>query len=159
MLIEIAEGSGFCFGVERAIKLTEKAADEYGEIYTLGPLIHNKIVTDSLEKRGVHIAADVEDAAGKPLVIRSHGVGRDTEDAAAAKCSVLLDATCPFVKRIHKIVSEQPPDGTVVILGDGKHPEVMGIMGHAGCKAYACMEFDEVRRVLDECAASGGRFI
>ena len=139
MLIEIAEKSGFCFGVERALKLTEKAAQDYGEIFTLGPLIHNKTVTAALEKKGVHIAASVEEAAGKPLVIRSHGVGRETEDAAADKCSVLLDATCPFVKRIHKIVSEQPADGAVIILGDGEHPEGQGIMGHAACRAYACM--------------------
>lgn len=108
MLIETADKSGFCFGVQRAIDLTGQAADKYGEVFTLGPLIHNTIVTDSLEKRGVHIAADVQDAQGKPLVIRSHGVGRDTEERAQAVCSVLLDATCPFVKRIHKIVSEQP---------------------------------------------------
>ena len=122
MLIETADKSGFCFGVQRAIDLTGQAADKYGEVFTLGPLIHNTIVTDSLEKRGVHIAADVQDAQGKPLVIRSHGVGRDTEERAQAVCSVLLDATCPFVKRIHKIVSEQPADSTVIILGDGGHP-------------------------------------
>ena len=155
MLIEVADKSGFCFGVERALKLTEKAAQEYGEIFTLGPLIHNKTVTSSLEKKGVHIAAEVDDAAGKPLVIRSHGVGRKTEDDAAVKCSVLLDATCPFVKRIHKIVSEQPAYGAVIILGDGEHPEVQGIMGHAACRAYACMEYEEVSRVLESCGASG----
>ena len=159
MLIETADKSGFCFGVQRAIDLTGQAADKYGEVFTLGPLIHNTIVTDSLEKRGVHIAADVQDAQGKPLVIRSHGVGRDTEERAQAVCSVLLDATCPFVKRIHKIVSEQPADSTVIILGDGGHPEVQGIMGHANCRAAACMALDEVRSVLDECRASGGEAI
>lgn len=159
MLIEIADRSGFCFGVERAIKLTEKAADEYGEVHTFGPLIHNKIVTDSLEKKGVRIADSVEQAAGKPLIIRSHGVGKNTEDSAAAVCSVLLDATCPFVKRIHKIVSEQPENSTVIILGDENHPEVQGIIGHASCKAYACMEFEEVRRIIDECRASGGNAV
>lgn len=156
MLIEIADKSGFCFGVQRAIELTESAAEKYSEVYTLGPLIHNTIVTDSLEKRGVHIAADVQDAAGKPLVIRSHGVGRDTEEKAQAACSVLLDATCPFVKRIHKIVSEQPADSTVIILGDGEHPEVQGIMGHANCKAFACMTLDEVRSSLNQAGTSGG---
>ncbi len=155
MLIETADKSGFCFGVERAIRLTEEAADRYGEVYTLGPLIHNKTVTDSLKRRGVNIADNVEQAAGKPLVIRSHGVGRSAEDSAAAVCSVLVDATCPFVKRIHRIVSEQSADSEVVILGDGQHPEVQGIMGHASCRATACMEFDEVRRVLDRCKASG----
>ena len=159
MLIEIADKSGFCFGVERAIKLTEQAADKYGEVYTLGSLIHNTIVTDALKKKGVNIADSVEQAMGKPLIIRSHGVGRDTEDIAAETCSVLLDATCPFVKRIHKIVSEQPESTTVIILGDGKHPEVQGIIGHAAGRPYACMELDEVRRVLDECQASGGEAV
>ncbi|MBP1578736.1 MAG: bifunctional 4-hydroxy-3-methylbut-2-enyl diphosphate reductase/30S ribosomal protein S1 [Oscillospiraceae bacterium] len=157
MLIETADKSGFCFGVQRAIDITEQAADRYSEVFTLGPLIHNRIVTDSLEKRGVHIAADVRDAQGKPLVIRSHGVGRDTEERAQAACSVLLDATCPFVKRIHKIVSEQPADSTVVILGDGEHPEVQGIMGHANCRAAACMTLDEVRSALD--GTSGGAIL
>lgn len=157
MLIETADKSGFCFGVQRAIDITEQAADRYSEVFTLGPLIHNRIVTDSLEKRGVHIAADVRDARGKPLVIRSHGVGRDTEERAQAACSVLLDATCPFVKRIHKIVSEQPADSTVVILGDGEHPEVQGIMGHANCMAAACMTLDEVRSALD--GTSGGAIL
>ena len=89
MLIETADKSGFCFGVQRAIDLTGQAADKYGEVFTLGPLIHNTIVTDSLEKRGVHIAADVQEAQGKPLVIRSHGVGRDTEERAQAVCPAL----------------------------------------------------------------------
>lgn len=156
MLIEVADKSGFCFGVERAITLTEQAADKYGEVYTLGSLIHNKTVTDALGKRGVVIADSVARAAGKPLIIRSHGVGRDIEKSAAETCSVLLDATCPFVKRIHKIVSEQPESTTVIILGDGSHPEVQGILGHAAGRACACMELDEIRRILDGCRASGG---
>ena len=159
MLIEIADKSGFCFGVERAIKLTEQAAEKYGEVYTLGSLIHNTIVTDDLKKKGVIIADNAGEAAGKPLIIRSHGVGRNTEKYAEKNCSVLLDATCPFVKRIHKIVSEQPENGTVIILGDGNHPEVQGIIGHAGCRACACMELDEARRILDGCQASGGNAV
>ncbi len=159
MLIEIADKSGFCFGVERAIKLTEQAAADYGEVYTLGSLIHNQTVTDSLKGIGVNIADNVEQARGKPLIIRSHGVARDIEDRAAETCSAVIDATCPFVKRIHKIVSEQPETNTVIILGDGDHPEVQGIIGHAGCKAFACMKLDEVRKVLDECQASGGNAV
>ncbi len=159
MLIEIADKSGFCFGVERAIKLTEQAAADHGEVYTLGSLIHNQTVTDSLKGIGVNIADNVEQARGKPLIIRSHGVARDIEDRAAETCSMVIDATCPFVKRIHKIVSEQPENNTVIILGDGDHPEVQGIIGHAGCRACACMELDEVRGVLDECQASGGNAV
>ncbi len=159
MLIEIADKSGFCFGVERAIKLTEQAAADHGEVYTLGSLIHNQTVTNSLKEIGVNIADNVEQARGKPLIIRSHGVARDIEDRAAETCSMVIDATCPFVKRIHKIVSEQPENNTVIILGDGDHPEVQGIIGHAGCRACACMELDEVRGVLDECQASGGNAV
>ncbi|MBP1543644.1 MAG: bifunctional 4-hydroxy-3-methylbut-2-enyl diphosphate reductase/30S ribosomal protein S1 [Oscillospiraceae bacterium] len=148
MLIEIAERSGFCFGVERAIRLTEEAAERYGEVYTLGPLIHNRIVTDSLQEKGIHIADGVEQAAGRPLVIRSHGVDRETEERANAECSVCIDATCPFVKKIHNIVSEQPTDGAVVILGDRDHPEVIGIKGHARCRAYVCGDLDEIEALF-----------
>ncbi len=149
MLIEIAEGAGFCFGVERAIRLTEEAAEKYGKLYTLGPLIHNKTVTDSLEKKGIMIANEVSDAAGKPLVIRSHGVTEETENAAHAACSVCIDATCPFVKKIHKIVSEQPESSAVIIMGDDKHPEVIGIKGHAHCRAFVCADIAEIRALFE----------
>ncbi len=150
MLIEIAERSGFCFGVERAIRLTEEAAAEYGELYTLGPLIHNKTVTDSLSDKGIKIAEDVSDAAGKPLVIRSHGVTEETEKHAQAVCSVCIDATCPFVKKIHKIVSEQPEDTAVIILGDEDHPEVIGIKGHAHRRTFVCADIAEIHRLYDD---------
>lgn len=159
MLIETADKSGFCFGVERAITLTEQAAEKYGRVYTLGPLIHNKTVTDHLHTRGVSIADSVDSAAGMPLVIRSHGVDAATEELAKRQCTEVIDATCPFVRRIHKIVSEQPPENTVVILGDGSHPEVIGIMGHAACKAAACMDYSEVREVLEKCRTSGGNAV
>lgn len=149
MLIEIADKSGFCFGVERAIKLTEEAAERYGELYTLGPLIHNRIVTDALEKKGIKIADSVEDAAGKPLVIRSHGVTEDTENKARAVCSDCIDATCPFVKKIHNIVAEQPIDSAVVILGDEAHPEVIGIKGHARCRAFVCADLAQLTELFD----------
>lgn len=149
MLIEIADRSGFCFGVERAIRLTEEAAEKYGGLYTLGPLIHNRIVTDSLAKKGIRIAEEVSDAAGKPLVIRSHGVSEATENEARAVCSDCIDATCPFVKKIHKIASEQPTDSAVIILGDKDHPEVIGIKGHAHCRAFVCKDLDEIRALYD----------
>ncbi|MBQ9947247.1 MAG: 4-hydroxy-3-methylbut-2-enyl diphosphate reductase, partial [Oscillospiraceae bacterium] len=147
MLIEIADKSGFCFGVERAIRLTEEAAQKYGEVFTLGPLIHNRIVTDSLEKKGIHIADGIGDAAGKPLIIRSHGVTEDTEKEARAVCSDCIDATCPFVKKIHNIVSEQPTDSAVVILGDKAHPEVIGIKGHTQSKAFVCSDIAQINEL------------
>ncbi len=150
MLIEIAEKSGFCFGVERAIRLAEEAAEKYGEVYTLGPLIHNESVTDTLKNKGIKIAADVDEAAGKPLVIRSHGVSRETEEKARAVCSECVDATCPFVRKIHNIVSEQPESTAVLILGDEVHPEVQGIKGHARNKAFVCKDFAEIKALYDQ---------
>lgn len=143
MRIEIADKSGFCFGVERAIRLTEDAAEQFGEVWTLGPLIHNPIVTKSLEKKGVHIADNVESAAGKPLVIRSHGVSAQTGSKAAELCAEVIDATCPFVAKIHKIVSDALAEA-VVVLGDRTHPEIIGIMGHAAGRVYACTDADEI---------------
>ncbi len=143
MWIEIADKSGFCFGVERAIRLTEEAAERFGEVWTSGPLIHNPIVTKSLEKKGVHIADNVESAAGKPLVIRSHGVSAQTGIKAAELCAEVIDATCPFVAKIHKIVSETSAEA-VVVLGDRTHPEVIGIMGHAVGRVYACAGADDI---------------
>ncbi len=143
MWIEIADKSGFCFGVERAIRLTEEAAERFGEVWTSGPLINNPIVTKSLEKKGVHIADNVESAAGKPLVIRSHGVSAQTGIKAAELCAEVIDATCPFVAKIHKIVSETSAEA-VVVLGDRTHPEVIGIMGHAVGRVYACAGADDI---------------
>ncbi len=151
MLIEVAEKSGFCFGVERALKITQDAARQYGSVYTLGPLIHNTTVTDALSKEGVSIADSIEQAAGKPLIIRSHGVAEATENKARAVCSDCIDATCPFVKKIHKIVAEQPENSSVIILGNKDHPEVIGIKGHAHCKAFVCADYSEI----DELFASG----
>lgn len=154
MLVKIAEKSGFCFGVKRAIELAEKSAGKYGEVFTLGPLIHNRIVTESLENKGVHIVERVEDAAGKPLIIRSHGVSAQTEETARAICTDVIDATCPFVKKIHNIVSAQPENGAVIVLGDKNHPEVTGIIGHARCKAFACADFAEIEKLFADGALS-----
>lgn len=148
MLIEIADKSGFCFGVERAIRLTEEAARRFGEVWTLGPLIHNSIVTNSLEKKGVHIAESVEQAAGKTLVIRSHGVPAAIANKARQLCGEVIDATCPFVAKIHDIVSDASVKAAVV-LGDKDHPEIIGIMGHAAGRAYACADAEEAEELFE----------
>lgn len=144
MRIEIAEKSGFCFGVKRAIELTEQAAAKYGRVMTLGPLIHNTIVTDSLKEKGVDIADSIDAAAGVPLIIRSHGVPAQTEREARERCPEVIDATCPFVAKIHNIAAGVPHDGVLIVLGDKTHPEVVGIMGHASCRVYSCKDADEI---------------
>ena len=143
MQIEIAAASGFCFGVKRAIELTENALEKYGAVRTLGPLIHNRIVTDSLAARGVGIAETPEQARGEALVIRSHGVTAQVMDEARKSCAQVIDATCPFVAKIQALAAAVPQDGALVVLGDRNHPEVMGIMGHARCAVYACADFAE----------------
>lgn len=153
MQIEIAKGAGFCFGVERAIELARKAAEDYGEVYTLGALIHNTQVTDSLAEAGIRIAETAEDARGKTLIIRSHGVPESTERHAREVCARVIDATCPFVKKIHKIVSEQT-QGKVIVLGDSAHPETIGIIGHSSVPAFACTDMEEIRGLFDSGAIS-----
>ena len=143
MQTEIAAASGFCFGVKRAIELTENALEKYGAVRTLGPLIHNRIVTDSLAARGVGIAETPGQARGEALVIRSHGVTAQVMDEARRSCAQVIDATCPFVAKIQALAAAVPQDGALVVLGDRNHPEVMGIMGHARCAVYACADFAE----------------
>ena len=135
MYIEIAEKAGFCFGVERAIALAERAAERYGEVCTLGELIHNERAVAELERKGVRSVVNVSEAEGKPLIIRSHGVSRVVETEARKYASEVIDATCPFVKKIHNIVADLPENAKAIVLGDSNHPEVVGIMGSARCTA------------------------
>lgn len=149
MYIEIAEKAGFCFGVERAIALAERAAERYGEVCTLGELIHNERAVAELERKGVRSVVNVSDAEGKPLIIRSHGVSRVIETEAREYASEVIDATCPFVKKIHNIVAELPENAKAIVLGDSDHPEVIGIMGSARCTAFACRDFEEIENLFE----------
>ena len=149
MTIEIAENAGYCFGVKRAIQLAEDAAEKYGEVFTLGELIHNERAREELDKKGVHAVSSLEEAKDKPLIIRSHGVPGSVEDEARSRGEV-IDATCPFVKEIHKIADGVPESGTLIVLGDRTHPEVIGIIGHAKCLTYTAMTFDEADGILSK---------
>ena len=152
MRIEIADKAGFCFGVKRAINLAETAAEKYGEVFTLGELIHNERAIEELEAKGIHAVETPEEVVGKPLVIRSHGVARAVEEMAR-KCSAeVIDATCPNVLKIHKIAASVPKNGTLIVLGDENHPEVIGIMGHANCKTFAAKNAEQLKAVLEKTA-------
>ncbi|MBQ7064369.1 MAG: bifunctional 4-hydroxy-3-methylbut-2-enyl diphosphate reductase/30S ribosomal protein S1 [Firmicutes bacterium] len=139
MEIQVAKTAGFCFGVRRALQMTEEERQKSPDvpIYTLGPLIHNRDVIRRLESEGIHVAEDPGDlSAGDTVVIRAHGVPRVTEEALKEKGVRVVDATCPFVKKIHRIVEEASADGhRILILGDPRHPEVIGIRGwsHSEC--------------------------
>ncbi len=142
-----AENAGFCFGVRQAIEKAEKAADENtGNIFSMGPLIHNERVTDDLERKGIKIAESLEEVNdGDIVIIRSHGEGKAFYDEAAAKHVKLIDATCPFVAKIHKLVHDT--EKQVVIVGDRKHPEVMGIFGWCRNPAVVVSSYDEAAAI------------
>ncbi len=135
-MLKVAKTAGFCFGVDRAVKIAEEAASQK-IVYSLGPLIHNKGEVERLSALGIHVIDSPAEAdAGDTVIIRSHGVSEKTEACLREKGAVVIDATCPFVKRIHNIVMEQKDAGRkIVIIGDGNHPEVLGINGRCGEEA------------------------
>ena len=138
MQVTVAKTAGFCFGVRRALELTQKSA-ALSPTCTLGELIHNRKVVEELAGQGVTVIERPEDApAGTAVVIRSHGVGPQVYDTLRAQGSPVIDATCPFVKRIHQIAAEVPEDGLLLLAGRREHPEVQGILGYCRGQALVC---------------------
>lgn len=134
MEITVAKTAGFCFGVKRAVeKVYDQIATGKKQIYTYGPIIHNEEVVRDLEEKGVQVINSKEELEALKegvVVIRSHGVGREIYELLERQGLELVDATCPFVKKIHKIVREQCEAGRrVIIVGNEHHPEVEGIKG------------------------------
>ena len=142
-MIRLAKSAGFCFGVNRAVELVEQAASAGKPVVTLGPIIHNRHAVAHFEEMGVKVATKLQDIpAGSTVIIRSHGVGRETVEALSRMDVSVVDATCPFVKRIHEIVSREEQAGYLpVIIGTRAHPEVEGIAGWCrGCKIFESAE-------------------
>lgn len=140
--IRVAESAGFCFGVKRAIEMAYEAIGVEPKLYSYGQLIHNKTVTDDLASKGLEIVENLDGLTEGTLLIRSHGVGKALYDEAEAKGLKILDGTCPFVKKIHNIVHDKLAEGMgIIIVGDGTHPEVIGINGW--CENAAVILEDE----------------
>lgn len=140
--IRVAESAGFCFGVKRAIEMAYEAIGVEPKLYSYGQLIHNKTVTDDLASKGLEIVESLDGLTEGTLLIRSHGVGKALYDEAEAKGLKILDGTCPFVKKIHIIVHDKLAEGMgIIIVGDGTHPEVIGINGW--CENTAVILEDE----------------
>ena len=140
--IRVAESAGFCFGVKRAIEMAYEAIGVEPKLYSYGQLIHNKTVTDDLASKGLEIVESLDGLTEGTLLIRSHGVGKALYDEAEAKGLKILDGTCPFVKKIHDIVHDKLAEGMgIIIVGDGTHPEVIGINGW--CENAAVILEDE----------------
>ncbi len=131
MKATLAKTAGFCFGVDRAVSLVEEAVAAGKRVSTLGPIIHNRHVMDHFAAEGVRELSEPEEAAaGTTVVIRSHGVSRDVYERLSRRGVEIVDATCPFVKRIHKLVIRAEAQGRVpVIIGTPTHPEVQAIAG------------------------------
>ena len=147
MTIHVAESAGFCFGVNRAVELVEQAAASGQKVCTLGPIIHNRHAVDHFRQMGVRVIESPEEASpGEAVIIRSHGVTKAVQNALEASGARVADATCPFVKRIHGIVSKAEAEGRLpVIIGTRTHPEVEGIAGWCEtCKIFE--NVDELKK-------------
>ena len=134
MQVTVAKSAGFCFGVQRAVDTVyEQVEKGIRPIYTYGPIIHNEVVVQDLEERGVQVLEGKEDLGQLTegtVIIRSHGVGKEIYDLISAKGLNCVDATCPFVKKIHRTVEKESAAGRqIIIIGNDKHPEVEGIKG------------------------------
>ena len=147
MSVELAKNAGFCFGVSRAVELVEQSAGEGKSVLTLGPIIHNRHVVERFEKMGVKVISRPEEAhPGTTVIIRSHGVTKAVMEALDKQGVQIVDATCPFVKRIHGIVAKAEEEGRLpVIIGTRAHPEVEGIAGWCGC----CRIFESPEELLE----------
>lgn len=146
--IKVAKSAGFCFGVDRAVKLVYGELEKGNKsVATLGPIIHNADVVNDLTDKGVRIADSVDDLKeGEKAVIRSHGVGKKIYEGLDQKGNAYIDATCPFVARIHKIVREKTEEGYfILIAGDKDHPEVQGIVGHCYENYYVFKDEDQLK--------------
>ena len=128
----LAKSAGFCFGVQRAMDTVYAEADKKN-VYTYGPIIHNTEVVNELESKGVKAVNDISEIPEpekSTVIIRSHGVSKAAYESIKNSGAKIVDATCPFVLKIHKIVKDASAEGDqIVIIGNEKHPEVEGIMG------------------------------
>lgn len=131
--VSLAKSAGFCFGVKRAVETVYNEIKDKKPVYTYGPIIHNDEVVNDLEKKGVKVIQtlkELDDIPKGTIIIRSHGISKQEYDTIKEKGFELVDATCPFVKKIHKSVYEQSKEGKeIVIIGNAHHPEVQGIKG------------------------------
>ncbi len=142
MKIIMAEKSGFCFGVKRALDLALQATEKSENIYSYGQLIHNNQVSERLAENGLIEIESLNNLTTCDLIIRSHGVGLNVYNEADKKKINIVDCTCPFVKKVHKIVDKHYKlDYKIIIVGDKNHPEVVGINGW--CNNEAIIVSDE----------------
>jgi len=150
MKITLAKTAGFCFGVNKAVNTVYELLTEGKKVCTLGPIIHNPQLVEELAQKGVRIVSSpLEVKQGETLVIRSHGVEKSVIDQCVETNTFFVDATCPFVAKIHKIVSQYSDEGYITIVaGDKNHQEVKGIIGHTNGESYVVANTEELGNLL-----------
>ncbi|MCL2024987.1 MAG: 4-hydroxy-3-methylbut-2-enyl diphosphate reductase [Coriobacteriia bacterium] len=145
MEVKVARYAGVCYGVERALKLAEQAATQSGAVHSFGPLIHNPQAVSALERRGVQVAATLDEVVDGTLIIRSHGVIPDVITDATARGLEVVDATCPHVSKAQESAKTLAAEGYfVIIVGEADHPEVSAIRAHAGEHVLVVQSADEL---------------
>ena len=151
MEVKVAKTAGFCFGVKRAVEMVYEQVEqcEGKQIYTYGPIIHNEEVIKDMKKKGVEIIRDEEELKeiqSGVVIIRSHGVPKRIQEMLEKQGLCCVDATCPFVKKIHRIVEEESKAGKhIVIIGDANHPEVQGIKGWSSSEVTVIKTEEEAK--------------
>ncbi len=150
MEVILAKSRGFCFGVKRAVDTVYGQIGKTGKLYTYGDIVNNEEVVGDLKMKGVSVINDMEElkqAEKGTVIIRAHGVGKAVYEAIEKEGFTLMDATCPFVKRIHKIVEEESKKGTqIVVIGNPAHPEVVGIAGWCHSPAIILETMEEAEK-------------
>lgn len=150
MKATVAPGSGFCFGVKRALKIAFDAARRHdGPVATLGPIIHNPQVVAKLEEEGLKVVASLDEIpSGGTLVVRSHGLPNSVLEEAARRGISVVDATCPFVKQTQDAAAQLEQEGySIVIVGEEHHPEVLSVTGNLREPAAVVAGADEASRI------------
>lgn len=154
MKVTLAKSAGFCFGVKRAVEMVYKEAETGKKVYTLGPIIHNEQVVQDLEQKGVRVIDTPEElskAEDATVIIRSHGISADVYHQLEDKKVRIVDATCPFVSKIHRIVEKKYQEGScIVIVGNANHPEVEGINGWCNGAATVIRSVSEAENYSQE---------
>ncbi len=150
MPLLLAKSAGFCFGVRRAVEMTQALLEQGESVTLLGELIHNRQVTGELKARGAVVADTPAQARqGDTVVIRAHGVPKETAAEIKRLGLRCCDATCPFVTKIHRIVAEHSAPGSpLIVMGDPKHPEVIGIRSYAAGESFAVESHSELEALL-----------
>lgn len=149
MIVKVAKKAGFCFGVKRAMQMAFDEVKKNEDIYSLGPLIHNKQAIEKFEENGLLTVENIDNIKDNTkIIIRSHGVSKSTYDLAKSKNLEIIDTTCPFVTKIHEIVKNfKDKNYEIIVLGDKNHPEVVGINGWADNECIIIKTLEEAKNL------------